>query len=281
MFGRSFGIFITMADFTLDSNGIHILNKQFKVDYPETGHTDTVKFEDGSFWFKHRNNVICNTIDRYGIQGNFVDVGGGNGLQAKFIQTNYPQLKSCLVEPGYYGCLEASKRGVKYIYNSLFQDFDFQGFDTAYVGLFDVVEHIQDDAGFLIEVKAKLKKGTRIIITVPTYNWLWSDLDDYGSHHRRYNKKTIQELASKTGLQLTYFSYFFSYIVPLTYLLRVIPYKIRGARSKEEILKAEAEQHIPNPIINGFFSAVSSIERKILKLGSLPFGASAIFVLEV
>lgn len=178
-------------------------------------------------------------------------------------------------------CLTAKNRGVNQVYNCLFQDFDFQKFNSEIVGLFDVVEDIENDADFLKQLSVKLSKGNKIVITVPAYNWLWSDLDDYGSHYRRYNKSMIEKLAEKSGLKISYFSYFFSYLIPLTYLLRTIPYKLRGGRNKEQILEAENKQHKPSWIISKVFSWFSAIEMIFIRKTLCKFGASIIVAFEV
>lgn len=270
-----------MENFITDANGINVLGKSFKVDYPESGHSDSLSFEEESFWFKHRNEVICEVLKKFSVKNSFIDIGGGNGLQALFIQKNFPAINVALIEPGYSGCATAKKRGVNHVYNCLFQDFDFQKFNSEIVGLFDVVEHIENDADFLKQLASKLSKGNRIIITVPAYNWLWSDLDDYGSHYRRYNRKMIEDLAKKSGLKINYFSYFFTYLIPLTYLLRTIPYKLRGGRTKEQILEAENKQHKPSWIISKVFSWLSAGEMIFIRKSSCKFGASIIVVFEV
>ncbi|MBY0435247.1 MAG: class I SAM-dependent methyltransferase [Cyclobacteriaceae bacterium] len=270
-----------MNNYRIDGNGISVLESTTQVDYPESGHSESIKFEDGSFWFLHRNKVICEVLQKISDQGNFVDIGGGNGLQATYIKRQFPKREVALVEPGYAGCLNAKRRGIKHVYNSLFQNFDFINFNTQAVGLFDVIEHIENDAGFILQLSKQLEKGTKILITVPAYKLLWSDLDDYGNHHRRYNKKMILYLAAKANLKILYFSHFFSYLVPLTFLLRTLPYLVRGGRSNEKILKAENKQHKPSGFIDWIFSFLSKMEMRIIKRSNLSFGASIVVALEV
>jgi 2-polyprenyl-3-methyl-5-hydroxy-6-metoxy-1,4-benzoquinol methylase len=270
-----------MKAFSIDKNGINGLSKRFDVDYPDTGHDDTQSFEQDSFWFKHRNNVILKFLGRTpGIKG-FVDIGGGTGLQAKFINDSNPNLKVGLVEPGYAGCMSAKKKGVQHVYNCMFEDFDFREFQTGAVGLFDVIEHIENDADFLRRLSAKLEVGTQILITVPAYSWLWSDVDDYGHHYRRYNLFMINQLASKAGLRMVDASHFFSFLVPLTYFFRVLPYKLKGGRSREEILEAENNQHKPSRVVSRCLAMLCNMEMKLFKTGKLNFGASIVANFEV
>lgn len=265
-----------------DTAGIYTTGKNYQLDYPEKGNEDYLKFEEQSFWFRHRNNVIINALKKIGAaDNNIADVGGGNGLQAKFLQQNFPNINIALIEPGYAGCLAAKNRGVQEVYNCLFQEFDFEQFGASTVGLFDVIEHIEDDTAFLKEIKGKLKPGDVIIITTPAYNWLWSEMDDYARHHRRYTKTMLKKLAVSAGLKLKYSSYFFSFLWPLTLLVRVLPYKLGRRRSDEELMADEKQQHTSPGLVGAVMSFFCKIELSILKRISLPVGGSLVAVFEV
>lgn len=265
-----------------DEAGIYTTGENYQIDYPEKGNADYLKFEEQSFWFKHRNDVIINAIKKVGAEGNNIaDIGGGNGLQAKFLQQKYPNIKVALIEPGYEGCLAAKNRGVQQVYNCLFQEFDFESFNAGTVGLFDVIEHIEDDAAFLAEIKAKLKKGDKIVITTPAYNALWSEMDDYARHHRRYTRGSLKKAAEKAGFKVKYSSYFFSFLLPLTVLFRVLPYKLGKRRTDEELMADEKKQHASGGIVQGVLSLASRMELVVLRAVSLPFGGSIVAVLEV
>lgn len=270
-----------MSDYHLDENGIYMLGKASQVDYPDSGHSDTANFEKNSFWFSHRNQVIASVLKRIHLNGNFADIGGGNGLQAAFIQEQFPDTTVTLIEPGYLGCINAKKRGIKNVYNSLFEDFDFDKFNVRTVGLFDVIEHVRDDVKFLSQLSAKLQKGSKIVITVPSYQWLWSETDDYGNHYRRYNKKMMHTLAQNSGLTTIYFSYFFSYLVPLTFAIRALPYRLRSQASRDSIIQKENKHHHPPRIINDIFTFLNEKELSMISKSSCTFGASIVVVFEV
>lgn len=270
-----------MKSFVKDKAGIYVSGESYKVNYPDEYRQISTDYDEESFWFKHRNRVISEVMKKLKPAGNFVDIGGGNGLQAAFIQKEYPNKDIAMIEPGYQGCLTAAKRGVKYVYNSLFQDFDFKGFNTSMVGLFDVVEHIEDDARFLRELSAKLQTGNIILMTVPAYNFLWSELDHYAVHCRRYNKRMVHELAGKSGLKIRYFSNFFSYLIPLTLFFRTIPYKIRGKRSDDKIIAMESKHHKANYLVNKLFSSLSILEMFFIRKSSCAFGTSIIVAFEI
>src|SRR6185437_3588675 len=198
----------------LDENNIYVpdLAEKAQISYPDEGNESCFAIEKNSFWFNHRNDVIVQLMKKFPFEGNFADIGGGNGYQAGFIKQNFPEKEVFLIEPGYQGCLNATKYGLRNVYNIPFQDFDFFSNNIGAVGVFDVVEHIKDDVGFLSEISRHVKKGTYIFMTVPAYNLLWSDTDDHAGHFRRYTSKSIKSLAAKTGFGLANTGYFMSYL---------------------------------------------------------------------
>ena len=66
--------------------------------------------------------------------------------------------------------------------------------------MFDVLEHIEDDCATLSNLKRKLSDNGHIFITVPAYNWLWSEHDEINHHKRRYSKYSLDliSLLNKT-----------------------------------------------------------------------------------
>ena len=61
------------------------------------------------------------------------------------------------------------------------------------VGLFDVVEHIEDDCSFLNNINKYLKDDGYVYITVPAYNFLWCKEDDDADHYKRYTTIGLKE----------------------------------------------------------------------------------------
>ncbi len=77
--------------------------------------------------------------------------------------------------------------------------------------MLDVVEHIEDDHGFLDHlIKSKtINQETTILVTVPAYQSLFSSHDHYMKHFRRYTKKTLRDLFEGLNIKVQNSSYFF------------------------------------------------------------------------
>jgi hypothetical protein len=189
--------------------------------YPADGNDRCFQIEEDSFWFQHRNGVIRSLVANFRPSGAFFDVGGGNGYVAKGLQD--AGITSVLVEPGEHGVLNARKRGVEHVVQSMWSPEFVRPECAEAVGLFDVVEHIQDDRSFLESVHQTIAPNGLVFITVPALHSLWSFEDVYAGHFRRYRLGELQRLLIKTGFKVEYSSYFFSMLPLPIFALRSIP----------------------------------------------------------
>ncbi len=250
------------------------------ISFPKNAHLSLTKIENNSFWFNHRNKILKSVIRNYPFNGDFADIGGGNGFQLMEIAKLNKSNKNILIEPSNQGCMNAKKREIKEVHNVTFEDFDFDEYNIKGIGLFDVLEHIENDFKFLYKLLNKLKRGSRIYITVPAHQFLWSDVDPYGGHFRRYNKKMVKNLTNKLDANLDYFSYFFSYLLPISFLLRALPYKLGKRIPKTKLITQEIKQHNPQIMTKKIFNFFERIELNIIEKSKVKFGASCIFILK-
>lgn len=85
-------------------------------------------------------------------------------------------------------------------------------FDT--VVMFDVLEHLGDDAAMLRDLAKALQPGGRLILKVPAFAWLHGTLDTAVGHHRRYDDASIGELLRSVGFVRPRVWYFNSVALP-------------------------------------------------------------------
>lgn len=223
----------------LNADGIWSTNSVSRVSYPESGNTWSLDLEENSFWFSHRNRCLMAAINRIPTKNFFLDVGGGNGLVSlELSRYGWPV---GLLEPGRAGAFNAKKRGVPLVIHSTFEEAGFIEHSLPFVGLFDVIEHIEDDRGFLRNIKNALTSHGRLVITVPAYVSLWSSEDEYAGHFRRYNQRSLSLCLSQSGFDVEYCTYFFSVLPLPIYFCRVIP-SLFGIQ-KPITLEAEKKKH--------------------------------------
>jgi len=228
--------------------------------------------EDRHWWFVGRRAVVGSFLERlFPAGGNgagarrILDVGCGTGGMLPLL-SRFGRVTGVDSEP--LALDYCRKRGI--------EDVHLQGSFTVadpydVVTLFDVLEHVEDEAGFLGVMKGWLKPGGRLILTVPAFPFLWSRHDDLNLHQRRYTRPTLHAALVKAGFTVRRITYFNTILFPLAALARLTDRKvpIEAGADEEEILK-------PLRIgpLNGLLAGVFGSERHLLKLGAMPFGVS-------
>ncbi len=263
----------------LDENGVWYNREINDISYPNEGSDFCYSIEDDSFWFQHRNNCIVSVLKKFLKKSESVvfDVGGGNGYVSKAIQNEGYTV--ALIEPSDEGTKNAIKRGVKYIACCTIEYIDTTDNYLPNVGLFDVIEHIEDDEDFLIKINAMMEENGLLFITVPAYSLLWSHEDVIAGHYRRYTRKEIEDLLIRSGFYIEYSSYFFKYLVFPIFLLRTIP----SFLFKRKFIINENRVRAQHSSRSSFLSRVLKffLNREvyhITNLDSINFGGSCIIV---
>ena len=88
------------------------------------------------------------------------------------------------------------------------------------VGMFDVLEHIDDDGAGLREVRRLTTPGGYFMVTVPAHRALWSQFDEESHHCRRYEPDELRERLTAAGFAVEYLTPFMSTLYPIVRLSR-------------------------------------------------------------
>ncbi len=144
-----------------------------------------------------------------------------------------------------------------------------EAFDV--VAAFDVIEHCDDDASAVSEIARVLAPGGRVMLSVPAYQWAWSDHDVRAGHHRRYTRGQLDRLVQDAGLTVARSTYAFGAVFPLFLAERAR----RGVRGSAE----HANGRLPSvsPRADRVLMGLSRLDQRLLRRQDLPFGSS-IFV---
>ena len=84
---------------------------------------------------------------------------------------------------------------------------DEVGGDYDIIVMFDVLEHIEDDARCLSILLEHAKGKGKLILTVPAYRFLWSNHDVIHHHKRRYTSANLRKALEANGWRVNYISY--------------------------------------------------------------------------
>jgi SAM-dependent methyltransferase len=201
--------------------GIWFARRQAPVSYPAGGNAACLQVEDRSFWFRHRNRCILRVVERFKPLGALLDVGGGNGYVARGLQQ--AGIDCVLVEPGVDGALAAHARGVGKVICSRLEDAGLRAGSFAAAGLFDVLEHLEDEEAALCTIRDILAPEGRLFVTVPAFQALFSTEDVAAGHYRRYSATRLERTLRQAGFELDYLTYLFWPLPLPVFLFRVLP----------------------------------------------------------
>jgi SAM-dependent methyltransferase len=260
----------------LDPEGYWIDQSTGEVSYPQHGNDECYRVEQDSFWFEHRNRAILSAIESFPpMAAPILDIGGGNGFVAKFLlDSGYDTI---LVEPNPAGARNAVHRGVPQVICGTVEASRFRDHFAGAIGLFDVIEHIQDDIGFLRSLQPLLQPKGRLYITAPAFSFLWSSEDDRAGHYRRHTLDTLSLTIEKAGFHVEYSTYFFWFLPAPLWLFRSLPSKF-GVRSNSQA-SIKREHSVENPLLKYAVDKACDLElTRILGRKKVPFGSSCLAV---
>lgn len=211
------------------SDGLWHATREEAISYPDNGNRACHQLEDSSFWFRHRNRCIAALVARLRPSGPLFDIGGGNGYVSDGLRS--VGLEAVVVEPGIHGALAARARGLSPVVCATLDTAGFVHGSLPAVGLFDVVEHVQEDRLFLRQVFDAMQAGGLAFVTVPAHAWLWSDEDVEAGHFRRYSRESMVSTLSDAGFVVEYITYFFRWMPVPVFVLRTLPSLLGLGRS--------------------------------------------------
>lgn len=257
------------------SKGLWTVRSVADVSYPKGGNRSAAELEENSFWFAHRREIILDQIHKHRPPGCVVDLGGGNGFMSRALQdAGYDVI---LVEPGTDGVSVAKARGVANVVHAAFGDLTVPNGTLPSVALFDVLEHIDNDLDFLIDLRARMASGSRLYISVPAYQLLWSQVDVHSGHFRRYTKKSLHQKLVLAGFECEVETYFFMPLVLPLFLGRVIPNLFGRSRGSTQS-GAKAEHLVKRSLLKTIMDRLLSLEQRWLKSGRKLFTGSSYWV---
>lgn len=218
------------------------------------------ELEANHWWFAARRDIIRAIIQRLiplTNEARILEAGCGTGGNLAML-AEYGRLDAFEYDEA---AREASERksGLEIPFGALPDQIPFG--DTTYdlIGLFDVLEHIEDDQPALEALGNRLTPNGRILVTVPAFPWLWSKHDERHHHFRRYTKASLSKVAKAAGLNVERSFYFNGFLFPVAV----------AARGVKAILRRDIpDDALPSPFMNKALYRVFATERHLI--GRIP-----------
>ena len=140
--------------------------------------------------------------------------------------------------------------------------------------LLDVLEHIDNDNEFLQSCYFHMKKGSFLIINVPSIPELFSKYDNAVGHIRRYKKRDLKNLLIKNEFKISLLHYWGFLLIPLLFLRKIMMNLLK--QNNEEIIKKGMDTQ-PKTIIF-VINLLKYIELKFLKISII--GSSLVSIVK-
>jgi SAM-dependent methyltransferase len=236
--------------------------------------SELARLEEGNFWFRSRNQLITWTIENYCPKFlSLLEIGCGTGYVLSGISQRFPRSMLYGSEIFIAGLSFASKR----LPSAKFMQMDARKipFENEFdvIGAFDVLEHIQEDEEVLTQIYAALKPDGLMLLTVPQHAWLWSSMDEYAFHVRRYTSADLHQKIETAGLRVIRSTSFVTTLLPAMMISRLLQKKV-----PDEQFEATAELKIA-PWLNSLFTHLLSAELAFIEKGfNFPVGGSRLVV---
>jgi len=199
-----------------------------------------------------------------------LDYGCGTGGFLKQLNGEL-NFKSCEgVDISYQAVQMAQKHGLRYRQISQNDFSPVENMDLVF--LMDTLEHIEYDEEFLKGLMNHLKPGAKILMSAPALSFLYSNWDVTLGHYRRYNKKQLAHLASKSHGKILSSYYIFSYLVPAILIKRII--------GRQKYSADACEFPLTPKLLNDFLVKLNELEIYFFKFLKIPFGSSIFCLIE-
>ena len=185
-----------------------------------------IENEKKHWWFEARREIIYSQISKIKKKKTFsiLDFGAGSGTNVEI-----------LTKLGTVDVFEHNIRMKAFLKNKFKKNKDVRiinkikkQYDLVLAA--DVVEHIKNDKRIIKSFYDFLKKDGHVLITVPAFNFLFSNKDIALKHFRRYRKSNIKKLLDKKFQikKLSYFNFFLFLPIALSIIILKINFRCQN-----------------------------------------------------
>lgn len=233
--------------------------------------------ETEHWWFRWRFALIREVIGRIdGIpkRPRMLDAGCGTGQMLKMLQRQGSAVGLDLSREAIMFAATRDARNL--VLGSVTNPPFAEGtFDVALA--LDVIEHVDDDCGILRGLRSIVRPGGALIVTVPAFQFLWSDHDRINLHRRRYRADELRERLEGAGFEIDRVTYCNTALFPVVAVVRRAQAIMRRFRPKAET-ELDSDLHsYPKPL-NELLYRLMLIENRLLRRFDMPVGVSILAV---
>lgn len=207
------------------------------------------------FWVIRRFEVLKKLLGRgFYTDGPVGEVGCGHGLVQEQFREAYGFPVDGFELNEFALSQSVAKDQPRYIYDVYERRNEFKGKYRVII-MFDVIEHIEDEEGFLDAVLFHLATGGLLVVNVPALQFLFSNYDRAAGHVRRYSLPQLTSLGNRMALETVAGSY---WGLPLLPLLAVRKLLLSFQSEEKEVINQGFKP--PGLLANKFLFSLCAIE---------------------
>jgi SAM-dependent methyltransferase len=225
------------------------------------------ELEDTHWWFRGRRAVIWALLDRAGLPASprMLDAGCGTGRNI----VEYGRLGTAAgADPSQTAVAFCHERGLDGVIESGIEKLPFDDGSFDLILATDVLEHIERDDRAARELLRVSAPGGRLLVTVPAYQWLWSQHDDTHHHMRRYTAPRLRAVLRAAGWEPIVETYFNSLLLAPIALVRLLTRRRQAA-------DGNTDYELASGSLNAVLQAPMRAEASLIRRGArLPAGVS-------
>lgn len=239
-------------------------------------HTYSIMYEvEGThWWFAGRRRILESFLERIiadlnikDRQPRILDVGCGTGANLEML-SHFGEAEGVDVSAEALAFCHA--RGIERVRLGAAEKLPFEDGSFDLVTALDVVEHLDDDAVGLREMRRVLRPEGRALLFVPAFMFLWGVQDDISHHRRRYRLPQLLKTVRAAGFEIERATY-----ANITFFAPIL---LGRALMRATRLRPASENNITVSSLNGVLGRVLGAESRLLRRLNLPFGVSALCV---
>jgi SAM-dependent methyltransferase len=188
-----------------------------------------------------------------------LDIGAGSGFFSRYLLEKTGAQRATCVDIGYPQDRDETWCGKPLLFRRAIAHCQ-----ADLVLAMDVIEHVEDDAALISAYCDLVPPGTRFIISVPAFNFLWSAHDVFLEHHRRYTLRSLEAAMRRGGLIVDWSHYYYATVFPLAAGLRLLE-RLRGPQT----VRPQSQLRRHGTVVNGVFSGLLAAERPAMHANRL------------
>jgi len=212
------------------------------------------------WWYRARADLLCAVLGDFAADtGRVLDVGSADGPSVGWLRGDQ------------HVTVDLDPRGLRpdggVNASALALPFRDAVFDL--VSAFDVVEHCDPEAVVLGELGRVLRPGGCLLLSVPAYQWAWSDHDVRAGHVRRYTRPRLVAAVERAGFTVLRSTYGFAGVFPMFAGERLVR-RVRRSTTSHSVQRLPE----PGPTAERALLALSRAEARWLGSHDVAFGSS-------